>query len=202
MILDLPYSHKILANLFQTIHQRGGVVWVVPRTNVKESVKYFGNKDNQEADVVLNDDFALLKSSSLTAKRLNESLSTYLKDEPSFGEIGWMMGGTSYTRLASRFSSAQSKLMSLFLLTLPHVVLNYYGDELLLQDTRDGKSFAMMKWSNDTKAGIFACHCTDCIWIFIEYHDLVHTAVFLSPYPLCRYCENCRTSTTSKYKFN
>lgn len=128
-------------------------LWVNPSTSIEQSVKYFGDVGSREAEYVINDVMAMVKS-PLDIQKLRNNIESFSNLLPKHGKHAWIAGGVNYKRIASRLSEKEAAMLNLLFLTLPQKAIVYYGDEKSLADTNND-SYSIMYWGNDSGRCLF-----------------------------------------------
>jgi len=145
---DQPKSHDILKEFYKLTDSKKVELWVNPSTSIEQSVKYFGDVGAREAEYVINDVMAMVKS-PLDIQKLRSDIESFSNLLPKQGKHAWIAGGVNYKRIASRLSEKEAAMLNLLFLTLPQKAIVYYGDEKSLADTNDD-SYSIMYWGDNS----------------------------------------------------
>ena len=145
-------SHQVLHKLSTYIRSLGGQVWAITGNSIQDSTEYYGSESMKEADVVVFNQFASMKTFP-DASTMNATLTQVFDNTPTYGSSAMIIGGPSYSRAATKLSPDEASFMNLFMMTLPDKYLAYYGDELNMKDNLDGSSTSIMQWNNTLNAG-------------------------------------------------
>ncbi|XP_065562925.1 probable maltase [Artemia franciscana] len=131
--------------------------------DLDDLAKYYKNNGEMIAQMPMNLGFTEVTDSDMTGNKLQQFISAYLeKLLPESMWPNWVLGNHDRSRVATRVGENLSDSMNMIAMLLPGTPINYYGEEIGMEDSPDSKFIdrgnrngfrTPMQWSNETNAG-------------------------------------------------
>lgn len=106
---------------------------------IEQQVLWYGTPEGDKRGGHIPFNFMLITNldAQSNAGKFKESIDTWVKAMPSYGEPNWVLGNHDRSRVASRYGKDRQEGLVIMTMMLPGVNVIYNGEEIMMVDNND-----------------------------------------------------------------